>query len=945
MAKIIVDGKEYQVADGNNLLHACLSQGLNLPYFCWHPAMGSVGACRQCAVKQYQDEKDTRGRIVMACMTPAADGTRISLEDPQAKDFRAGIIELLMTNHPHDCPVCEEGGECHLQDMTEMSGHTFRRYDLGKRTHRNQYLGPFINHEMNRCIACYRCVRYYQDYAGGGDLQMFGAHHHVYFGRHCDGTLENPFSGNLVEVCPTGVFTDKTFSKHFTRKWDLQCAPSICQHCALGCNTSPAERYGTLKRISNRYHSLINGYFLCDRGRFGYDFVNSDQRINRPLRRGPQATDTENRAQPASTESAAEALVRVLSDPQTLAVGSPRASLENNFALRSAVGPQRFCAGFDPLEEQLVRSVADIYRRPQVRIAAPRKLENCNAVLVLGEDILNTAPILALSVRQAVRGRAQELAQQAGIPTWQDAAVQELAQQQKNPLIIITPAATEFDAIATVRARRAPADIARIGYALANRLNAEAPAVDDLGQEDRELVAEIVDLLESADKPAVISGTSLLNGAVIEAAANVAAALDNCPLHYCLAECNSLGLALMSAESTAIGSTEKDSGANGQTLDQALSQIEKGTVKRLLVMENNLYRRCHRERLERALDSLEEVIVLDHTWSETAAKADWILPVASFAETEGTVVNSEARAQRFFAIYPSQIQPSWAWINAARGAPWKTIDALIQACAAGAPLLAAITKAAPGADLRRPGDKIPRMSHRYSGRTAINASINVSEPMQAQDTFSALAFSMEGNAWQAPASMLPGSWSPGWNSNQSIHKFQQEVNGELIGGSSGVRLLSNDAEPGTGKPQSGKNSPPAQHWFSRVPPAYKADTETLLPVALYHIFGSEELSGLSAPISARLPINYVALNPVDAQQLHIDRGDGVSFSAAGNEYSLAVRLAPELPLGLVGLPVGIGGLTTAALETPLTLQKAFDWRPQPATDDANVFARDTGATL
>ncbi|MEJ2416276.1 MAG: NADH-quinone oxidoreductase subunit G, partial [Exilibacterium sp.] len=114
--------------------------------------------------------------------------------------------------------------------MTEMSGHTFRRYDLGKRTHRNQYLGPFINHEMNRCIACYRCVRYYQDYAGGGDLQMFGAHHHVYFGRHCDGTLENPFSGNLVEVCPTGVFTDKTFSKHFTRKWDLQCAPSICQH-------------------------------------------------------------------------------------------------------------------------------------------------------------------------------------------------------------------------------------------------------------------------------------------------------------------------------------------------------------------------------------------------------------------------------------------------------------------------------------------------------------------------------------------------------------------------------------------------------------------------------------------------------------------------------------------------------------------------------------------
>ena len=103
----------------------------------------------------------------MACMTPAADGTRISIADPEAAAFRASVIEWLMTNHPHDCPVCEEGGECHLQDMTVMTGHAYRRYRFTKRTHRNQYLGPFINHEMNRCIACYRCVRFYRDYAGG----------------------------------------------------------------------------------------------------------------------------------------------------------------------------------------------------------------------------------------------------------------------------------------------------------------------------------------------------------------------------------------------------------------------------------------------------------------------------------------------------------------------------------------------------------------------------------------------------------------------------------------------------------------------------------------------------------------------------------------------------------------------------------------------------------
>ncbi len=267
MATVYIENRPYDVEPSHNLLHVCLSLGLDLPYFCWHPALGSVGACRQCAVKQFRDEKDTRGRLVMACMTPATDGTRISIGDAEAQAFRASVIEWLMVNHPHDCPVCDEGGECHLQDMTLMTGHTYRRYRFRKRTYRNQYLGPFINHEMNRCIQCYRCVRFYRDYTGGRDLDVFASHNHVYFGRYEDGVLENEFSGNLVEVCPTGAFTDKTLARHYTRKWDSQTAPSVCVHCGLGCNTIPGERYGILRRIVNRYHSQVNGYFLCDRWR------------------------------------------------------------------------------------------------------------------------------------------------------------------------------------------------------------------------------------------------------------------------------------------------------------------------------------------------------------------------------------------------------------------------------------------------------------------------------------------------------------------------------------------------------------------------------------------------------------------------------------------------------------------------------------------------------
>ena len=327
---IYIDDVPYQVSTDNNLLAGVLSNKLNLPYFCWHPSMGSVGACRQCAVTQYQDENDTRGRMVMSCMTPAADNTWISIDDEEARQFRASVVEWLMTNHPHDCPVCAEGGHCHLQDMTVMTGHSARRYRFTKRTHQNQELGPFIAHEMNRCIACYRCVRYYQDYAGGTDLGVYGAHDNVYFGRVEDGPLESEFAGNLVEVCPTGVFTDKTHSERYNRKWDMQFAPSICHGCAAGCNISPGERYGEIRRIENRFNGSVNQYFLCDRGRFGYGYVNRPDRPRQPLMVLSQMK--------MGLDSALDQAAALLKKRKVIGIGSSRASLESNFALRQLVG-------------------------------------------------------------------------------------------------------------------------------------------------------------------------------------------------------------------------------------------------------------------------------------------------------------------------------------------------------------------------------------------------------------------------------------------------------------------------------------------------------------------------------------------------------------------------------------------------------------------------------
>ena len=176
LVTVIIDGAEYQAEEGRNMLDVALSLGFDLPFFCWHPVLGSIGACRQCAVRLYWTDRqgNEKSEIAMACMTEALEGTKMDIFDPDAIRFRAEMIELMMTSHPHDCPVCDEGGECHLQDMTVMTGHSYRRYRGRKRTFVNQDLGPFVTHELNRCITCYRCTRFYNDYAGGRDFGVFG---------------------------------------------------------------------------------------------------------------------------------------------------------------------------------------------------------------------------------------------------------------------------------------------------------------------------------------------------------------------------------------------------------------------------------------------------------------------------------------------------------------------------------------------------------------------------------------------------------------------------------------------------------------------------------------------------------------------------------------------------------------------------------------------------
>jgi NADH-quinone oxidoreductase subunit G len=867
VATIYVENEPRQADSSQNLLDVLLSLGYDLPYFCWHPVLGSVGACRQCGVKQFRDEQDTRGKLVMACMTPAADGTRLSIKDPEAAEFRAAVIQGLMENHPHDCPVCDEGGECHLQDMTVMTGHCARHYRFAKRTFRNQYLGPLVNHEMNRCIQCQRCVRFYRDYAGGRDLNAFRLRDVVYFGRFEDGILENEFSGNLVEICPTGVFTDATLKHHYTRKWDLQMAPSVCVHCAAGCNTSIGERYGTLRRVINRYNHEVNGYFLCDRGRFGYEFVNSDERIRECIVNG----------EPVEAEHAVSRLRTILRDGKLIGIGSPRASLESNFALRDLVGPEHFYSGVAGDEWTATIQALDNLRNGPARVPSLDDIEHCDAVFVLGEDVTNVSPLMALRLRQSVRQQPVQKVNDFKIPLWLDQAVRELVQDDKGPFFIAAPFATKLDEIATDVLGAAPDDLARLGFAVAHAIDNDAPQVPGLSAEMNKYANRIAAALLSAKSPLVISGTGCRSVSVINAAAQVAWALCKAGklanLAYCLPECNTAGLALMEP----------------RPLTEAFRAVQGGEADTVIILENDLYRRGETSEVNTLFDRAPHVVVLDHLKTDTTAKAEVALPAGTFAETDGTLVNYEGRAQRFFqAFVPSgEVRASWRWLGSSD--LWRTLDEIVLAIVNEIPVLAPIEHAAPS---KRELGKVAREPHRYSGRTSILANISVHEPKPPEDPDSALAFSMESGLQAPPPPLIPFFWSPGWNSIQSVNKFQSEIGGHLRGGDPGVRLI----EPLT---QS------VFRYFSDIPSAFRADTENWLLLPCFHIFGSEELSRHAPGIAELVPRPHIALNTIDGSLLGLKSGDPATITLGNSVHEFIASLRPDVPRGVVLVPAGM----------------------------------------
>ena len=608
MPRLIIDDREIEVPVGTKVIEAAEQLGIMVPRFCYHQALGAVGACRMCAVKFVHGP--FKG-VQMSCLIDAQEGMVVSTTDAEAAAFRKYIIELLMLNHPHDCPVCDEGGQCLLQDTTVSGGHGIRRYLGHKRTYRDQDLGVFIAHEMNRCIHCYRCSRFYQEFAGYRDLGPMQIANHVYFGRFDDGQLESPFSGNLADLCPTGVYTDKP-ARYKGRRWDFQRAPSLCIHCSLGCNTIANARYRALVRVEARFSDAVNGYFICDRGRFGFAYANHEQRPRRAMINRIEGSLEE------TIQTAAKRLTEIRDRAGGNAIaclGSLRSSLETQGMLKQLCRAARWRTPDYFLDPKLKRTVRSAVSHLDTRVAVSlRQIEAADFILAVGVDPINEAPMLALAMRQAHRKEAPVVVvdprpvslpfdfEHLAVPTW--------AMEQCVELLFTAdgqPTAKELD------------------------------LRSDLFSEILQQITRLAAALKTCRNPVLICGTDIVD--------ETTPAVVGAWAHSLLEEKGTCGLSYILPGAGAFSAALLDS-ADDQTFLKTVESIEQGEVKALIVVESDpFWLFPGGSRLERALSQLELLLVMDYVPSVITQEAHLFLPTLTVFETGSTFMNQEGRIQ------------------------------------------------------------------------------------------------------------------------------------------------------------------------------------------------------------------------------------------------------------------------------------------------------------
>ncbi|HEV2864395.1 MAG TPA: NADH-quinone oxidoreductase subunit NuoG [Pyrinomonadaceae bacterium] len=620
LVKVTVNGQELQVEKGARLIDVCRENGYAIPSFCYYADLALQASCRMCLVRIEKMPK-----LQTSCTITCTDGMVVTTQSEEIEKAQRGMVEFLLANHPLDCPVCDRGGECELQEMVFDWGNLEERFTERKNYAPEKYLSPIVANDPQRCILCKRCTRVCDEWMGEDAIEAGGRGAHTVIGTY-GGWLNCSQCGNCIEVCPTGTLLDATY-RHQTRPWELSRTTSTCTFCSDGCQLSVGSRGGEVMRVvaRDRYVNGHNGEFLCIKGRFAHPFVNHEERLRTPLIRYKKG----GKLIPATWDEAIRFAAEKLSEiknahgPASIGVvGSPRLTNESNWALlrfaREAVGTDKYTA-------TEAFSLAPFFENLGAPLATHRDIRHAKTIVLIGGEPEELQPLTGRQIRQAVRNGGAKLVIINSVPI--------RLKQQAAHFVHIRPGTEDAAVLALV----SPGDVDDA----ARRMGVEADELNRASQFIGEAAGDVVVLFGgelSGEAQAVLARLSSAFGEK----EGRRFLLHPLPLFN-----NSVGVHDLGLMSGAVNPLE--------ILDAAGSD-----VKAMYVAGSFLP--AHLEGRGEALSRLDFLVVQELFQTETTRHADVVFPAASFAEVDGTFTNNGGLVQRVRqSINPvHQSKPDWA---------------------------------------------------------------------------------------------------------------------------------------------------------------------------------------------------------------------------------------------------------------------------------------------
>ena len=621
MVEIELDGQKVEVLEGSTVMHAAEKAGTYIPHFCYHKKLSIAANCRMCLV-----DVEKAPKAMPACATPVTPGMVVHTKNEKAVKAQKGVMEFLLINHPLDCPICDQGGECQLQDLAVGYGSGASRYQEEKRMVFHKDVGPLVSmQEMSRCIHCTRCVRFGQEIAGVMELGMSHRGEHAEIETFVGMSVDSELSGNMIDLCPVGALTSKPF-RYSARTWELSRRKSISPHDSTGTNLIVQVKHDKVMRVLPLENEAINECWLADRDRFSYEALNTDERLLSPMLK--QGGEWKTVDWQTALEYVANGLKQIKAEYGAESIGtlaSPHSTLEE---LHLAASLMRGL-GSENIDHRLRHAEFSAPATVRWLGTSIASLSQLQRVLVVGSNLRKDHPLFALRIRQAVRNGCAV------------SAINSVAE-------LVSPDAWAMPLVNSVLAL--PQDwaqtLADVAVAIAAEKGIDAPASGQASDAAKAIAASLL----GGERKAILLGNAAAhhaNAASLLALANWIGEQSGAAVGYLTEAANTVGAQLANV-------LPGSSGMNaGQMLD--------GKLKAVILLNNEPeFDSAAGVRAKTTLNLAQMVVTLS-PFKANMGFSDVLLPIAPFTETPGSFVNAEGRIQSFHAVVKprGETRPAW----------------------------------------------------------------------------------------------------------------------------------------------------------------------------------------------------------------------------------------------------------------------------------------------